>query len=314
MRHRITSVIGAGVVAIALAACGSTAPTPTAPTAPRQPAPLAPQPPVRWKRSPASPYLAVGTTNHGYVSFLWMDPTHLQYRFIPGTQWPEGSPHTKADRRPSSWTSTIVAAFDGGFKLTDHTGGYYYRGHEVSPLRDGLASLAVWSDGSLHLGVWGRDLHMTKDTIAVRQNLPPILDNGVVQTSPSDGPNTWGHAIRNTLWANRSALGVTADGALIFIFAHRASPEGLARELRFAGARFGMVLDMNGTWPAVYVYQHTGGHIVGKAINAYVGRPPSSYLQPYSKDFIAVRERTTPATPTSAAATATPAASGTTNG
>ena len=310
MRRRLLAGLGAGIAVFAVAACGTTTPT-ASPSATRsQPVELKPQPPIRWQRTPASQYLAYGTTNHDYVSFLWMDPTHLRFRFIPGTQWPEGSPHTVSDLHPSSWAKTIVAAFNGGFKLSDHTGGFYYLKHTVAPLQDGLASLAVMSDGTRKVGMWGRDLHMTKNTVAVRQNLRPILDNGVVQTSPSDGPNTWGHAIRNTLWANRSAIGVTADGALIFEFAHRASPDGLARELRFAGAKFGMVLDMNGTWPAVYVYQHKGTKTTGKAINIYVGRPPESYLQRYSKDFIAVSERTAAsASASTASSTQTAAAS-----
>ena len=268
-------------------ATASTAATPVART---------PQPPFKW--TTVAPGMAVATTDHGFVSFLWMDPAKLKFRFIPGTMWPEKSPRTAADKHPASWIPQLVAAFNGGFKLKDGVGGYYYLGKEVAPLRDGLASLVTYKDGSLRIGAWGRDLQMAPDVVAVRQNLKPIIDGGVSQVSAaSDTPKTWGITIHHTPYANRTLLGVLKDGSFIFEFAHRATPTMLANEAVHAGVQFAIALDMNGMWPTGYVYTHNTKHLYGMKINGIIERTPKLYLATNNKDFIAVQSPT-PIVPT----------------
>src|SRR5262249_52219274 len=118
----------------------------------------------------------VATTAGGSVGLLWLDPTMLRFRFVPGYPVPEGSPHAAADTRPSTWVPSMVAAFNGGFRLRDHVGGYFYLGRTVAPLQDGLASMALTTDGRLTVGRWGRDLGLTPATVAVRQDLRLIVD------------------------------------------------------------------------------------------------------------------------------------------
>ena len=219
---------------------------------------------------------------------MWMDPTRLRFRYVPGTQVPEGSPATPADSNPRSWVPLMLAAFDSGFKLSDHVGGYYYLGRTVSPLRDGLASMVVHQDGSLSIGVWGRDLHMTPDTLVVRQNLPPIVLDGVGQTSPSDRLRTWGLPTHQQPQQNRSALGRLADGSLVFVYAHDVTASTLASVLVKAGAQMAIVLDMNLSWPTGFLYAHTNGQVVGSKINHWATRSPATYLARFKKDFVVV--------------------------
>ncbi len=217
-----------------------------------------------------------------------MDPTYLKFRLIPGYRWPEKSPRTAADKTARSWVDHMVAAFNGGFKLHDGVGGYYYRGQEMAPLMDGQASLVTYADGSMRIGAWNRDLQMGSDVIAVRQNLRPFIDGGVIQASPDDPPKTWGVTIHKTPYANRTLLGVLKDGSFVFEFAHRATPIMLAREGLKVGMQFAMILDMNGIWPTGFVYTHTKRHLIGMKINPNIERGPKLYLRPADKDFIAV--------------------------
>ena len=49
----------------------------------------------------------------------------------------------------------LLAAFNGGFKLSAGAGGYEQEGHVASPLRRGLASLVIDRSGRARIGVWG---------------------------------------------------------------------------------------------------------------------------------------------------------------
>lgn len=292
--HLRTNVVSATALALALGltACGTTTGgagtrTSTSP-APTNASPVHRVPPAPWAWTTVAPHMAVATTDHSYVSFLWMDPAYLRFRFVPGYRWPEKSPRTAADKQAATWTGRVLAAFNGGFKLHDGVGGYYYLGHEVAPLLDGQASLVTYADGSMRIGAWNRDLRMTKDVVAVRQNLRPFIDGGTIQATPNDPPKTWGVTIHRTPFANRTLLGVLKDGSYVFEFAHRATPIMLAREALKVGVQFAIVLDMNGIWPTGFVYTHTGTHLIGMKINPNIERMPKLYMRPTDKDFIAV--------------------------
>ena len=223
------------------------------------------------------------------VTLMWLDPTLVRFRYVAGTQFPEGSPRSPADRTPSTWVPTMVAAFNSGYKLRDHVGGFYYRGRTVSPLRDGLAAFAIRTDGTLAVGVWGSDLTMTPDTLVVRQNLPPLVDRGVVKASTTDTARTWGIANGNASHANRSALGSLPDGSFVFAVGHDVTALQLAQALSSIGVVDAVMLDMNKSWPTGFLYTHRGGAVSGRRIDPHIVRDPSTYLQPFKKDFVVVR-------------------------
>lgn len=298
VRRRPATAVLAGVVALLLSACGG----PAAPTGPGttsagssaarvSPGPRRPPAGFRWTRVAASPGLAVTTVDHGAVTLLWMDPSHLRFRYVPGTKWPEGSPIAPDDTRPSTWTSHLVAAFNGAFKLSDHVGGYYYLGKVVAPLLPGYATFVVHRDGAMTVGVWGRDLRMSPDLVVVRQNMRPIVSNGVSGARPTDAINAWGLALKHLRAVNRSALGQLPDGSLVFELGHLVTPETVAGYLVRAGVREAMMLDMNVVWPTGYLYTRSGGRAHGVRINRFIKRPPSIYLSQFEKDFVAVESR-----------------------
>ena len=222
---------------------------------------------------------------------LWMDPTRLRFRFIPGWKWPEGSPVRAVDRRPSTWVPNMVAAFNGGFKLSDHVGGYFYAGRTVVPLRTGLASLVVGMNGSMRVVVWGRDLHSTRGLLVVRQNLPPLVDHGRSMTRSTDGVTTWGLPYHDIPRTNRSALGQLPDGSLVYVYLHDATAPELAAAVVRLGAVTGIALDMNTGWPAALVFQHTGGQVVGTRLSPVMHQHLDAYYSRPEKDFIAVEAR-----------------------
>ena len=271
----------------AASSTGSTSTTPNSVNGSKSPV-LVPPAGFAWTASPGSAAVRVATLSGGATSLMWMDPSRLRFRFVPGYRYPEGSPASAADRTPSTWVPRMVAAFNSGYMLKDHVGGYYYLGRTVVPLRAGLATFVIHKDGTLAVGVWGRDLGMTPDTLVVRQNLPPLVLDGVSRASVHDGPRTLGISNGNLPRANRSALGRLADGSFVFVYAHDVTAATLGQTLVSVGVREAMMLDMNISWPTGYVYSHVGGQVVGARINHWTVRPPSTYLTRFKKDFIAV--------------------------
>ena len=241
-----------------------------------------------WNRVAGAPGLETTTVDGGSISLLWMNPQSVKFRYVPGYTWPENGPASSADNRPSSWVPRMIAGFNGGFKLSDHVGGYYYRGVMVSPLRKNYAAFVVYRNGTMTVGVWGRDLHMNAQVLVVRQNLPPLVFRGHVRTSSSDDNQTWGLALQGKMHVNRSALGRRLDGSLIFAYGSLVTPSTMARYLVAAGVNEAMMLDMNRTWPTGFVYRHSHGNIHGTRINDNIYHSPSIYLTRNEKDFIAV--------------------------
>jgi hypothetical protein len=222
---------------------------------------------------------------------LWMDPRGLRFRFLPGLKYPEGSPVRAVDLQPSTWVPSLVAAFNGGFKLSDHVGGYVYAGRTVSPLRDGLASLVVGTDGSLRVVVWGRDVRSTRGLVAVRQNLPPLVDHGRSMTRSTDSLTTWGLTLHHIATANRSALGVLPDGSLVYVYVHDATAPALAEALVRLGVVTAIALDMNSGWPAALVFQHAGSRVSSARLSPVMHQFLTAYYARTTKDFIAVLAR-----------------------
>jgi hypothetical protein len=224
---------------------------------------------------------------------LRMDPTRLRFRFIPGYKVPEGGPVRPVDRTPSSWVPRMLAAFNGGFKLVDHAGGYFYDGRAVVPLRTGLASLVVGLDGSMRVVVWGRE-DSTAGVLAVRQNLKPLVLAGRSTTQASDTLLTWGRPLRGRLHANRSALAMLPDGSLVYVYVRNSTPDQLAQAAIRAGAVTAIALDMNSGWPGALLYRHTGRGVTAALLSPAMQQHLDGYSRQNQKDFIAVLDPTTP--------------------
>ena len=232
------------------------------------------------------PVTYLATTRRGTVALLWMNPQALTFRFIPGSQVPEGGPLLRTDRAAASWVPEIAAAFNGAFRLRDNAGGYFYRGTTVKPLRKGLASLVIDVHGRMSVQRWGRGRATTTGLEVVRQNLPMLIDDYVAATSAQDPVTRWGAANNNTRLANRSALGELSDGSLVFSYGQNVTAQDLSSALVAVHTRNAIMLDMNLWQPAGFVYWHRGGHLIGLRLLPTIHHDPAVYLAPHYKDFV----------------------------
>jgi Phosphodiester glycosidase len=228
------------------------------------------------------------------TSAVWMDPTRLRIELMPGSREPGGTwsvpPYVTGPA-----LAHVVAAFNGGFRFQDAHGGFYLNGRTAVGLRPGAASLVIYADGRIGVGLWGRDLTMTPDVQAVLQNLALLVDHGQLDPSASYGDTKlWGHTLGANTVVARSGVGVTASGALVYVAGPALTARSLAESLQRAGAVRAMTLDINPEWVTFNLFEHPDpanlAVVTGTKLYPQIQRSARRYLgpTPESRDFFAV--------------------------
>jgi hypothetical protein len=240
------------------------------------------------------------------AGIAWMDTSQLAARLYSGSLSPGGGPFKYTAPVAPSAASSLVAAFNGGFQMKDAHGGYYTEGRMIRPLVNGAASLVIYANGSVTVGAWGSDVTMTAAVVAVRQNLFPLVAGG----SPTARATTrtwrvWGGTCpcgpgrHGSEFQWRSGLGVTTDGALVYVVGPGLDPVMVADLLVRAGAVRGMELDINPSWPVFASFKPATPGGQATAANGTqltnTSRGPATFFNPtYNRDFITMSAQPTP--------------------
>ncbi|HVX20630.1 MAG TPA: phosphodiester glycosidase family protein [Acidimicrobiales bacterium] len=227
------------------------------------------------------------------VGVAWMDTRLLRATLYSGSQIPGGGPYTHTAPVQPPAARRLVAAFNAGFLMPAADGGYYTDGRTVLPLRTGAASFVVYRDGTATVGQWGRDVGMGPDVVSVRQNLDLLVDDGQPVPGLDVADTTqWGATLGNAVYVWRSGLGVTADGALVYVGGPGLNITDLADLLVRAGAVRAMELDINTTWVNYTTYDPpTAGGPAAAAngtelLPAMAGSPGRYFQAWWARDFI----------------------------
>jgi len=193
--------------------------------------------------------------------------------------------------------SLLLAAFNGGFKLSAGAGGYEQEGHVISPLLRGLASLVIDRSGQARIGIWGHGVPAPGEAVySVRQNLAPLVLHGRPTAAAADW-GLWGATLGGGEYVARSALGQDGAGDLIYAGSMSATPADLAVALARHGALIAMELDINPEWVQLDVAGRPGGPL--RAAVPGQDRPAGQYLDGWVRDFIAVEAAASAAPPSS---------------
>lgn len=228
-----------------------------------------------------------------YASVMWIDTSLTKAMFVPGYQEP-GGPNPYNGALPEDLWPDVLANFNGAFRLADSMAGYYYDGTTVRPLVDGKASAVLYRDGTIRIGSWGRDVSMSDDVLAVRQNLDLIVDDGRSKVKNATDNYLWGATTDKESLAWRAAIGQRPDGSIVYVGAPYLSAEGLADTLVGAGVERAMVLDMNNWWTAGFYFRHKpDGTPVCRKLDPAIQEGCDRFLKPYKRDsfqFLARRD------------------------
>jgi hypothetical protein len=229
----------------------------------------------------------------GGVTLLYLNRALVTLTLHSGTVdagssgWHYGPAIVDGERR------RVLAAFNGGFKLATEAGGFESYGRTASPLRGGLGSIVTYADGTTNIGAWQEGVpSRASRVVSVRQNLSLLIDHGRAAGNV-ECVSCWGATLGGGPEVARSALGITADGQLVWAAGESLSVSRLTEALLKAKVARAVELDINPQWVAGYLYRHRGSGRPLEAIPLVPGQNGvgGSFLEPYSRDFFAVRER-----------------------
>ena len=231
---------------------------------------------------------------YAVTALVKMNMSLLSIDAVAGTWEPGEAAHKGPGKVPLNvqMSNNLVAAFNGGFQKKDGAYGMIVGSETYLPLKEGLATLVIYSDKKPQL-VDYQGQNFGKDVVAIRQNGPLLIDNGKIVTySQSWNMQTWGLTTTNNMYTWRSGLGITKNGNLIYAVGPSLIPESLAMALQLAGAVNAMQLDINPVWVRFVLYNSLGNGkyaytpLLKQMVNG--GLP---YLTGYQKDFFYVSKK-----------------------
>jgi len=232
------------------------------------------------------------------VGVAWIDTKLVKATLYSGSIIPGGGPYRFTAPISPTAAKTLIAAFNAGFLMDNANGGYYTDGRAVIPLRNGAASFVVYKNGSATVAQWGRDAHMTSQVASVRQNLDLLVDHGKpVPGLQANDTTKWGYTLGNQVYVWRSALGITRNGALVYVGGPGLNITSLADVLVRAGAVRAMELDINTDWVNFTTYRPATAQGEASPANgtellaAMVGTPARYFESYWARDFIAISSR-----------------------
>ena len=288
MRRIAATLVGL----LAVAACSAPAATTSGPSPSRPPSPTATtrataSPVARPRPVPPRVTVTRMRTPDGSVMTVATFSGPLTYVLHDGSEDPglaagrvRAGPAVRGTER-----RRLLAAFNGGFKLSQGVGGYEQEGHVAAALRRGMTSLVIDRSGRARIGIWGHGVPAPGEAVySVRQNLPPLVLHGKPTKAAADW-GLWGSTLGGGEYVARSALGQDAAGHLVYAASMSATPADLASVLAYAGAKIAMELDINPEWVQLDVAR-PGGRL--RAAIHGQNRPANQFLLGWARDFIAV--------------------------
>jgi hypothetical protein len=229
------------------------------------------------------------------VGVAWINQALVTSHLIAGTREPGGTGWRDHAQVPPEMRPELVAAFNSGWKMHDIQGGYYAEGRTAVPLRDGAASVVIDSTGRVTVGQWGRDVAMSPQVLAVRQNLDLIIDQSQPVPGLAENPSgAWGNTGNQSQYTWRSGLGTDRAGNLVYVAGDKLTLSALAQAMVTAGVTRGMELDIHPAMVTFIAFHPAAGAAYGVTSTKLLPgmHPPSTrYLNPDQRDFLAVTLR-----------------------
>jgi hypothetical protein len=246
-------------------------------------------PAVKWKGQTAA---WVARTASG-VALLSFDQHLLELHLHAGSADEGVAGWRFGDALSPAELPHVVAAFNGGFKFSTDPGGFVSYGHTAVPLQSGLGSVVTYADGSTDIGSWNHEVPAPgRPVVSVRQNLSLLIDHGSAAANV-DCVSCWGATLGGVIDPARSALGITADGRLIWAGGEHLTVAALVDALLGAHVVRAVELDINPEWVNAYFYGHHGGHGPPTPVPVVPAQNgiPGQFLAPWSRDFFTIVAR-----------------------
>jgi hypothetical protein len=196
---------------------------------------------------------------------------------------------------PERERERLVAAFNGGFLPRHGRWGMRLGETTILPPREGGCAVLLLANGDVRIASWSNGLVPDADVRALRQTPPCLVEGGAIHPQLQKGQDrAWGGQTPGIVTRRRSALGVSADGqVLYYAIGVETPPRLLGQGLLAAGVHAGAQLDINWNWTRFFVFSKQPGGELGVAESLVdVEHGKRDYAEhPSERDFFYVLRR-----------------------
>jgi hypothetical protein len=224
----------------------------------------------------------------------------IKLHYVLGTDEPFSPDKAKrpgdiptSDRIPG----VLVAAFNGGFKAIHGYYGAMSDGLVAIQPREGLGTVAIYKDGRVRIGEWGRDIVYDPSMVSYRQNCPLLLQDGAINPLVDKGSiSDWGGNLDGTVVTFRSAIGISQDDQTLYYLAgpHLSMPV-LAKALVAIGSYQAIQLDINNYYVHFTAIRADGENLIADPLMPeFMTDHVDRYLKAFFRDFFYVTVRDAP--------------------
>ncbi len=226
----------------------------------------------------------------------WINTTTTNIALYPGYKGPGPSSLPRGPQMvPTAARSRLLATFNSGFYESDAAAGFFTHNTLYFPMVRGAATLIQYKNGSVDIKAWDGGKRPGADVLMARQNLP-LLVNYSLPTKSASNNALWGLTLHGAAAVWRTALGVDAQGNLIYVAAPDQTAQSLALIMSKLHVVRAMELDINPAWPIFVTYSNRGA----KSPSLFVPNPnqiSTRFLYSSTKDFFAVFSSKSPGEP-----------------
>jgi hypothetical protein len=231
---------------------------------------------------------------YAYTAVVAFDLTQARLHFnlgfagpyAPGVRYRASGKITADDMTPG----VLVAAFNGGFKYEHGHSGAMAAGLTAVPPQDGLGTLAIYPDGHVRIGEWGRDFNDPSLLEAFRQNGPLVIDNGQINERIKSEASRFGLTVNGETVTGRSGVALNSEGTVLYYFAgYGLTIDTLAQVMRNVHSQYGVELDINNYWVefTAVVWEDTDWQTEA-LFPREMGPDQDRFMAPFARDFFYV--------------------------
>ncbi len=219
-------------------------------------------------------------------------------RWEPKATEKDGFSYKRTGLIPESAQDQLLAAFNGGFKL-EH-GRYGMRVDDVTLVRPRakVCTVAMHADDRLEIGSWERFSESHEKLRWWRQTPYCMWEQGKLHLGlRADDNTTWGATVDGDTVIRRSAIGVSEDGAILYVgIGDSTTARAIATAMQHAGSHEVAQLDVNWSFPKFVTFERRDGvgELVGVPISKSFEFHEEDFLRkPYARDFFYLTRKST---------------------
>lgn len=195
------------------------------------------------------------------VAIVAVDVASTRLHLVAGVQEPKATTKEAKDVQrpglvPERDRSTLIAAFNGGFKTEHGALGMQIDGLTFLPSQRWGCTIARGADDKLFIVPHDRVGERLLGARWWRQAPPCLVDEGAFAPGVlAEGNINWGKAVSGDTIIRRSAIGLDKHAATLFVGIGDATSAGsIARAMHHAGAHSVAQLDVNWSYPKFLIY------------------------------------------------------------